>query len=98
MTSSHWILIGILAVAAFAIRLTGWIAGNAIRKSRMAPLLEDLPGLIVVSLVAASLAGQSILTWLAAAVALGTAWKTNSVVATMLVGVAAFAGLSLMGR
>lgn len=98
MTSSHWILIGILAVAAFAIRLTGLIAGNAIRKSRMAPLLEDLPGLIVVSLVAASLAGQPLVTWIAAAAALGTAWRTNHVVATMLVGVAAFAGLSLMGR
>lgn len=97
MTDSHWGLIGILAVAAFAIRLTGLIAGNAIRRSRLAPLLDDLPGLIVVSLVAASLAGQPVTTCIAGAAALGTAWRTNNVVATMLVGVAAFAGLSLMG-
>lgn len=97
MTASHWVLIGILAVAAFAIRLTGLIAGNAIRRSRLAPLLDDLPGLIVVSLVAASLAGQPALTWIAGTAALATAWKTNNVVATMLAGVAVFAGLSMTG-
>lgn len=97
MTESHWSLIALLAAAAFAIRLTGLIAGNAIRTSRLAPLLDDLPGLIVVSLVAASLAGQPAVTWLAGAAALGIAWKTNNVVATMLIGVAVFAGLSVTG-
>ncbi len=97
MTDYHWLLIGILAAAAFTIRLTGLIAGNAIRRSRLAPLLDDLPGLIIVALVAASLAGQPVLTWLAAAAALAAAWKTNNVVATMLVGVAVFAGLSMTG-
>ena len=97
MSESHWGLIALLAAAAFAVRLTGLIAGNAIRTSRLAPMLDDLPGLIVVSLVAASLAGQPPATWLAGAAALGVAWKTGNMVATMLIGVAIFAGLSLAG-
>lgn len=97
MTSSYWIFIGVLAIAAFSIRITGLIAGNAIRKSRLAPLLDDLPGLIVVSLVAASMADQPAMTWIAATVALGIAWITNNVIVTMIVGVVAFAGLSLIG-
>lgn len=96
MTSSYWIFIGVLAIAAFSIRFTGLMAGNAIRKSRMAPLLDDLPGLIIVSLVAASIADQPVMTWIAAAIALGIAWMTNNVIITMIVGVVAFAGLSLM--
>ncbi|MCF6293046.1 MAG: AzlD domain-containing protein [Robiginitomaculum sp.] len=95
MTSSYWIFIGVLAIAAFSIRVTGLIAGNAIRKSRLAPLLNDLPGLIIVSLVAASMAGQPVMTWVAATVALGIAWKTNNVIVTMIVGVVTFAGLPL---
>jgi len=97
MTSSYWIFIGILAVAAFSIRFIGLIAGDAIRKSRLAPLLDDLPGLLIVSLVAASMAEQPMMTWFAAAAALGIAWKTNNVIITMIVGVATFAGLSSIG-
>ncbi|MHC0052227.1 AzlD domain-containing protein [Actibacterium sp. D379-3] len=94
MTSSHWTLIIVLAVAAFAIRVTGLFAGDRIRGSRHAWVLDDLPGLIVVSLVAASLAGQPFQTWAAAAIALAIAILTNHVIATMLVGVAAYAALA----
>ncbi|MBL4627194.1 MAG: AzlD domain-containing protein [Roseicyclus sp.] len=97
MTTSHWALIAILAIAAFSIRLVGLIAGDVIRKSRLAPLLDDLPGVIIVSLVASSLAGQPVLTWCAAGAALVTAWLTNNVILTMLVGVAVFAGATLIG-
>jgi len=97
MTFSHWMLIIVLAVAAFSIRIVGLFAGDAIKSSRHAWILDELPGLIVVSLVASSLAGQSIGTWLAAAVALAVAYTTNHVILTMVLGVAAYAGLVWLG-
>ncbi|MBM1312367.1 AzlD domain-containing protein [Sulfitobacter mediterraneus] len=97
MTSSHWILIAVLAMAAFAIRVIGLFAGDAIRASRFAWILNDLPGLIVVSLVASSLAGQPLITWVAAAAALIAALLTNHVIATMCIGFAAYAALGWFG-
>lgn len=96
MSAAHWSVIGLLALAAFAIRLAGLVAGQRIRASRHAWMLEELPGLIVVSLVASSLAGQPTAAWLAAAVALGVAVVTNHVIATMALGVLAFAGLTAL--
>ncbi|WP_298921170.1 AzlD domain-containing protein [uncultured Roseobacter sp.] len=90
-------LIAVLAVAAFSIRVLGLVAGDAIRSSRYSWILDDLPGLIVVSLVASSLAGQSIGTWVAAAVALFVAYLTNHVIWTMCIGVAAYALLVWFG-
>jgi len=97
MSGSHWILILTLAVAAFSIRVIGLFTGDRIRASRHAWMLDDLPGLIVVSLVAASLAGQPWQTWIAAGVALAAAWWTNHVIATMCVGMLAFAALGWLG-
>ncbi|MDV7142785.1 AzlD domain-containing protein [Tropicimonas sp. TH_r6] len=94
MSHSHWILIAILALAAALIRIAGLLAGSAIRRSRFAPLLDDLPGAIIVSLVGASLADLPAFGWLAATCAFATAWVTRDVIATMIVGVASFAGLS----
>ena len=96
MTGDHWSLIAILAVAAFSIRVLGLVAGDRIAASRYAWVLDQLPGLIIVSLVASSLAGQPTPTWIAAIVALCTAVLTNHVIATMVVGVAAFAGLTFL--
>jgi uncharacterized membrane protein len=97
MPPSHWALIGVLAVAAYAIRLTGLFAGNVIRRSKFAPLLDELPGLIIVSLVAASLAGKPAPAWFAGVAALVVAWKTNHVIATMLIGVAVYSGMVAVG-
>lgn len=97
MTFPFWMLIGVLAIAAFSIRVLGLVAGDAIRSSRLSWVLDDLPGLIVVSLVAASLAGQSVGTWIAAAVALAVSYVTNHVILTMCVGVAAYGGLLWLG-
>ncbi|WP_299965168.1 branched-chain amino acid transporter [uncultured Roseobacter sp.] len=91
MTGAQWALLGILAIAAFGIRVLGLVAGRRIRSSPHAWVLAELPGLIVVSLVAASLAGQPVGTWVAAGAALGAAVLTNHVIATMIVGVLAFA-------
>jgi len=97
MTFPFWMLIGVLAVAAFSIRVLGLFAGDTIRASKFAWMLDDLPGLIVVSLVASSLAGQSVGTWIAAAIALTVAYATNHVILTMCFGVAAYGGLVWLG-
>lgn len=97
MTFSFWMLIVVLAIAAFSVRVLGLFAGDAIKSSRFSWVLDDLPGLIVVSLVASSLAGQSTGTWIAAAVALTTAYVTNHVILTMCVGVAAHGVLLWFG-
>lgn len=97
MNFSFWMLIVVLAIAAFSIRVLGLFAGGSIRSSRFSWVLDDLPGLIVVSLVASSLAGQSVGTWLAATAALVVAYMTNHVILTMCVGVAAYGGLVWFG-
>lgn len=97
MTYPFWLLIAALALAAFSIRVLGLIAGDAIKESRFAWVLDELPGLIVISLVASSLAGQSIGTWLAAGVALLIAYLTNHVIWTMCGGGAAYALLISLG-
>ena len=96
MSGDHWVVIAILAVAAFSIRVLGMVAGGRIRASRYAWALDELPGLIVVSLVASSLAGQPIQTWFAAVIALCVAILTNHVIATMIVSVAAFAAITFL--
>jgi branched-subunit amino acid transport protein len=97
MSGALWAVTGLLALAAFLVRVAGLIAGERIRASRQAWILDDLPGLIVVSLVASSLTGQPLPTWIAAGVALGIAIMTNHVIATMALGVVAFAGLKWLG-
>lgn len=97
MNPSSGLFILMLALAAFGIRFLGLLAGDRIRLSRHAWMLQDLPGLIVISLVAASLAGQSTTTWAAAVVALLVAWFSNHVIVTMGVGVIIFALLNAAG-
>lgn len=94
MTGSQWALIATLAMGTFAIRYTGLLAGDAIeRRPALRKILQDLPGCLVVSLVASSLAGTEPVVWLAAAAALAVAAWTNHVIATMVVGTLAFAML-----
>ncbi|ANT63114.1 branched-chain amino acid transporter (plasmid) [Salipiger sp. CCB-MM3] len=97
MSGGHWAVIGLLALMAFLIRVAGLMAGERIRASRLAWMLDELPGLIVVSLVASSLIGQTLPTWISAGAALGIAVITNNVIATMAVGVLAFASLTWLG-
>ncbi|MEO3417259.1 AzlD domain-containing protein [Roseovarius sp. CAU 1744] len=90
MTSAQWLLIVLLAIAAYGVRLAGLVGGRAISANpRLKPFLDDLPGCLVVGLVAASLAGEPAVTWAAALVALGVAILTNNVVVTMVIGLAA---------
>ena len=97
MTYPFWALLAALAIFAFSIRVLGLVAGDAVRSSRFAWILDELPGLIVISLVASSLVGQSTETWLAAGAALLIAFLTNHVIWTMCGGVAAYAFLVWIG-
>ncbi|MCA0851453.1 AzlD domain-containing protein [Salipiger thiooxidans] len=97
MSGAHWAVIALLALVSFLIRLAGLIAGERIRGSRQAWMLDELPGLIIISLVASSLIGQTLPTWISAGVALGIAVITNNVIATMAVGILAFASLAWLG-
>ena len=90
MTPAQWMLIILLAIAAYGTRLTGLLGGRAIAANpRLKPFLEDLPGCLIVGLVAASLAGEPALVWLAALLALVVAILINNVVITMVAGLAA---------
>lgn len=97
MTEQQWILILTLGLGAYGIRFLGLVAGKAINDNRhLKKLLDNLPGCLVVALVASSLANAEPITWLAAAIALAVAIISNHVVLTMLVGFAAIYLLKLI--
>lgn len=97
MTFSYWMLIVVLSVATVSTRVLGLFAGDAIKSSKFSWVLDDLPGLIIVSLVASSLAGQPVGTWVAAGFALAVAYATNHIILTMCIGVAAYGVLIWFG-
>ncbi len=98
MTFDHWLLIGVLALGTYSLRLAGLIGGQAIlRNAKLKVLLDDLPGCLIVALVATSLADAAPLTWIAAAFALGIAIVTNNVVITMALGFAAMFAMRYFG-
>ncbi|MEP1613725.1 MAG: AzlD domain-containing protein [Roseobacter sp.] len=85
------LLIGGLAIATFAVRALGLITGNFFQESRFSWALRNLPGILIVSLVASSLANMTLVGWAAASIALGIALYSNHVILTMIGGVAAYA-------
>ena len=95
MNSAHLYLIGFLAIATITVRVSGLVAGQRIRRSKHSWVLKELPGLILVSLVAVSLANESVVGWISAGVALAATYFTNNVVMAMLCGVLAFNGVGL---
>ncbi|MFC0269454.1 AzlD domain-containing protein [Kushneria aurantia] len=97
MSASHFGLIALLSLLAFSVRLAGLFAGRAIGESRLAFLLDELPGLIIVALVAASMATEPGIYWIAGGIALLTAWKTRNIIATMGAGMTAHAAITFMG-
>ena len=97
MTPDQWLLVGTLAAGTFALRLCGYLVGDAIAdRPRLRRVLDDLPGCLVVALVASSLATQGWTAWAAAGVALAVAIWTNAVLATMGAGLAVFVGLGML--
>ncbi|WP_421779874.1 AzlD domain-containing protein [Kiloniella litopenaei] len=87
MTDAQWLLIGTLAFGAYSIRFLGLVSGQLISEHKyLNKFLADLPGCLIVALIAASLAGENSITWIAAAITLAIALITNHVVMTMAFG------------
>lgn len=94
MTKYQWSLIILLAIFAYGIRFVGLIAGNWIyRQPRLEKVLDDLPGCLVIALVAASLSHAEAAAWIAAAIALAVAGMRGNVIVVMIVGAGAYAWL-----
>jgi len=85
-----WLVIGGLAIATFAIRLSGILLGQRLpRGGAWARALNALPGCLLVSLVAVALLSGGPKEWAAAALAIAAAIVTRSLPLTMAVGIAA---------
>ncbi|MEO1649815.1 MAG: AzlD domain-containing protein [Pseudomonadota bacterium] len=79
-----------LAMGTFAIRLAGVYVGQSLAKDgAIARGLNALPGCLIVSLVASSLAQGGLTEWLAAGAAAAVAIVTRSLPLTMGVAIAA---------
>jgi uncharacterized membrane protein len=87
--SSAWLLIIALAVATFAIRLSGVLLGQRLPQSGIwARALNALPGCLLVSLVATALLSGGPKEWGAAAVSIAVAIVTRNLPLTMAAGIA----------
>jgi uncharacterized membrane protein len=85
-----WLVIGGLAIATFAIRLSGILLGQRIpRDGAWARALNALPGCLLISLVSVALLSGGPKEWAAAAVAIGVAIVSSSLPLTMAAGIAA---------
>ena len=88
MTEPWLVIIG-LAIATFAIRLSGILLGQRIpRHGGWASALNALPGCLLVSLVSVALLSGGPKEWIAAVVAIAAAILTRSLPLTMAVGIA----------
>ena len=103
--SEIWLIIGTMAVGTFAIRFSflGLIGAGAIhplieRMLRFTPVAV-LPGMVAPLVLWPSSAGGEATLWhfMAAAAALGVAYKTRKVVWGMLAGCSIFYGPLIMG-
>lgn len=77
-----------MAVVTYLTKASGlWLLGRVDLSERAEAGLEALPGAIVVSILAPSVATAGPPTWLAAGVVVLVAWRTENVLAALLVGV-----------
>jgi uncharacterized membrane protein len=84
-----WLVIAGLAVATFAIRLSGALLGQRIPNvGGWARALDALPGCLLVSLVSVALLSGGPKEWIAAAVAIAVAIVTRNLPLTMAAGIA----------
>ncbi|MEM6727030.1 MAG: AzlD domain-containing protein [Pseudomonadota bacterium] len=92
MTPDHWLLIAGLSASTIGLRLLGYFAGTAmLARPFWRRVLTVFPGCLITALVASALAEAAPPGWIAAAAALATAMLTRNILATMAVGMAAFA-------
>lgn len=94
--SDVWTTITGLALASFAIRISGILIGNRIPKSgRWARGLNALPGCLTISLVTTSLLNGGVQEWIAAIMATTVAITTNNLLLTMFAGILAIWALRI---
>ena len=97
MNDTQWVFIIFLAFGAYAIRFMGLIGGQLVSENAgLNKLLSNLPGCLIVALIAASLAEADLLIWAAAAIAFVVALISNNVVATMGLGFVSILSLKLL--
>lgn len=97
MTDAQWLLIAILAFGAYSIRLIGLVGGQLFSENaRLRKFLDDLPGCLIVALIASSLSEADVLTWTAASIAFIVAIISNNVVTTMGLGFLSILVLKLL--
>jgi uncharacterized membrane protein len=79
-----------MAIATYATKAGGlWLLGRVDISDRVEAGLEVLPGAIVVSILGPTLVDAGPAGWSAAAVALLVAWRSESVLLTIIAGVGA---------
>jgi uncharacterized membrane protein len=87
--SDAWLLIVALAIATFAIRLSGILLGQRLPQSGLwARALNALPGCLLISLVSVALMSGGPKEWAAAAVSVAVAIVSRSLPLTMVAGIA----------
>ena len=87
-------VIAAMGVATYVTKAGGlWLLGTVDLSPRVEAGLEILPGAIIVSILAPELIGGTLATWLAAAVVLVVAWRTDSITVSLGAGVVAVLAL-----
>ena len=87
-------VIAAMGVATYVTKAGGlWLLGTVDLSPRVEAGLEILPGAIIVSILAPELIGGTLATWLAAAVVLVVAWRTDSITVSLGAGVVAILAL-----
>lgn len=87
-------VIAAMGVATYVTKAGGlWLLGKVDLSPRVEAGLEALPGAIIVSILAPELVGGTLATWLAAAVVLVVAWRTDSITVSLGAGVVAILAL-----
>ncbi len=89
MTADAAFALAALALAAFALRASGILLGGLIPSTGKAgQLLREMPGVVMVSLAAPSVVNGGPAEWLATVLTAAVAWKTRSLIGTMVAGLA----------
>ena len=97
MTDLQWLLIASLALGAYSIRFLGLVSGQLINENKkLNRILNELPGCLIIALIASSLSDANIHTLIAAAIACLIAIISNNVVITMFLGLASYIGLQFI--
>lgn len=79
-----------MAVVTYVTKAGGlWLMGKIEISGRIEAWLEALPGAVIVAIIAPSIVTGGAPEWIAAAVVLLVAWKTENILLAMVVGVGA---------